>query len=115
MLGVKVTKAWAGRGQSPRWSPETNNPDPMVCKELRGVSQPRELPEQTQADAPVPAEVTNSPKHLRHRTNLFLKHFSKKGRNHPTSSKLCPQVEGLQTWEWGGRKGGGVLSLSEPQ
>lgn len=58
---------------------------------------------QTQADAPVPAEVTNSSKHLRHRTNLFLKHFfSKKGRNHPTSSKLCPQVEGLQTWEWGG-------------
>lgn len=87
----------------------------MVCKELRGaLPDTRTSRTQTQADAPVPAEVTNSSKHLRHRTNLFLKHFfSKKGRNHPTSSKLCPQVEGLQTWSGVERKGSGVLGLSD--
>lgn len=69
---------------------------------------------QTQADAPVPAEVTNSSKHLRHRTNLFLKHFfSKKGRNHPTSSKL-PTGRGAPNLGVGWSvKGSGALGLSD--
>lgn len=58
---------------------ETNNPHPMVCKELRGaLPATRTSRTQTQAHAPIPAEVTNSSKHLRHRTNLFLKLFQKR-------------------------------------
>lgn len=86
----------------------------MVCKELRGaLPATRTSRTQTQADAPVPADGTNYFKHLRHRTNLFLKLFQKKQKP-PHLIEAVPTIRGAPNLEMRWRiRGAGALGLSE--